>query len=111
MPEFKAMLQPDSFRYGSSGDILDHPSGPEIVRLTLEATADFPNFVCKYPRRTEVKPHQVKVMTNFRPNLEEQLDRLLQLCLEYPRRFDLAISIPLNRTHRVCLPVLPPPHS
>lgn len=101
MPEFIAMLQPDSFRYGSSGDLLDHPQGPEIARLTLEATADFPEFVYRYPRRTVVKPHGVKVMTNYRPNLEAQLDKLLQLCLEYPERFNLTISIPLNLTDEI----------
>lgn len=102
MPEFLAMLQPDSFRYGSSGDILDHPKGPEIIWQTLEATAGFPGKIIDYGHREgEMKPHRVSVFTNYRPNLEKRLDKMLQLCLDYPKRLKLVISLPLNLSDEV----------
>ena len=104
MPEFLAMLQPDSFRYGSSGDVLDHARGPEIVKMTLEATASFPGTVMDDGRGIEkdkIKPHRVKVFTNYRPNLEGRLDKMLQLCLDYPERLKLIISLPLNLSDEV----------
>ncbi|KKT72378.1 MAG: hypothetical protein UW68_C0039G0016, partial [Candidatus Collierbacteria bacterium GW2011_GWB1_44_6] len=56
---FLQMLDVQSHRFGSSGDILDHPQGPEIVEMAL--------------RETEGKKHfQIKVYTNYRPGKKDE---------------------------------------
>lgn len=90
---FLYMLQPDSVRFGSSGDILDHPRGVEIVEIVLEATKPLDEERMK----KEGKHHRVKVFTNYRPNLGEQLDKLIEIAKKNPDRFDLTISLPFNK--------------
>lgn len=99
MPEFLAMLQPDSFRFGSSGDILNHPQGVEIVEMALDATRHFPDYFGGW--RGKSTPYKVKVMTNYRPNLEEQLDRLLVLACEHQQRLTVCVSLPLNQSDEI----------
>lgn len=99
LPEFLALLQPDSFRFGSSGDILDHPRGVEVVEMVLAATMLFPDFSDE--RREKSIPYQIKVMTNYRPNLEGQLDKLLALAEEHQQKLTLCISLPLNRSDEI----------
>jgi hypothetical protein len=36
--DFLRMLQPDSLRFGSSGDVADHPRAGEIIAMVLEQT-------------------------------------------------------------------------
>ena len=95
--DFLTMLQPDSIRFGSSGDVLDHPQGVEIVTMALAKTQTLDD---KRMQR-EGKHHQVKVMTNYRPNTEAQINELIALALEYPNRFQLCISMPFNRVDTV----------
>ncbi len=94
---FLKMLQPDSLRFGSSGDILDHPQGVEIVEMAIEKT----HGLNELRLRREDRTHLIKVFTNYRPNLETQLNRLLNLTKRYPDRLVLYVSLPLNRTDTV----------
>lgn len=94
---FIKMLQPDSLRFGSSGDILDHPQGVEITQLALDATAS------KSEERMseEGEPFKIKIFTNYRPKLEESLDELIELAKKYEERLDLCVSLPLNKKDTV----------
>lgn len=101
MPEFRAMLAPDSFRYGSSGDVLNHPNGVEIVEATLRSVADFPLFAGYKRGELVTAPYRLSVLTNYRPNIERQLERLLRLTVRYPERLHLTVSLPLNLSDEI----------
>ncbi len=97
--KFIQMLQPDSIRFGSSGDILDHPQGLDIIRMALEKTATL-----DAKRQTESggkERYQIKVFTNYRPRTESQLDELIALAKQYPERIRLTISLPFNKNDAV----------
>lgn len=87
------MLQPDSLRFGSSGDILDHPAALNIVPMVLDETR--PVDASRMAR--EGKHHEIKVFTNYRPHTEQEIDRLVDLAIQNPKRLDLVISLPFNR--------------
>lgn len=99
---FLAMLQPDSLRFGSCGDILDHPDALEIVQLVLEAT----KALDAKRRQMEGKPHTLKVYINYRPAKEPYLDELIELMERSNQRLVLVVSLPLNRGKRLNLPFL-----
>lgn len=90
-----SMLQPDSFRFGSSGDILDHPFGPEIVKATIEATA---NLHEKRVKENPDQKHKISVFSNYLPKNEEKLDELIEIAINNPDRMRLCISLPFNKT-------------
>lgn len=95
---FTAMLQPDSFRFGSAGDISDHPQCVEIVEMALKATQALDdNLVAEGGG----KRYQIKVYTNYRPNTQEKLEGLIELAKRYPKRIDLTISLPFNKIDSV----------
>jgi len=94
---FQDMLQPDSIRFGSSGDILDHPRGVEIVKMVLEATKSLHEKSIQEGK----KGYKIKIFTNYRPNLEDQLDELIEIAKANPDRFRLTISLPFNKKDTV----------
>jgi len=94
---FLNMLQFDSLRIGSSGDILDHPQASEIIKMMLEKTTS----IDRKNLSKEGKHHKIKIFTNYRPNLERQLDELIQMAQENPDRIRLTISLPFNRKDTV----------
>ena len=88
------MLQPDSLRYGSSGDILDHPDAIRILKMVIQATKPLDE---RLKRKTKGKErHRIVVFTNYRPNLEGVLDKLIALALRNKRRVRLILSLPFN---------------
>jgi len=95
-PRFKKLLQPDSFRIGSAGDVSDHPRGLDIVNLVLRETKEL-----DLKRQIDGKRHRVNVYTNYRPNREEFLDGLLQLAQRNKDRLIAVISLPVNRNDTV----------
>jgi hypothetical protein len=94
--KFLEMLQPDSLRIGSSGEITDHPRALDIVKMILEATKQLDAV-----RMSQSGKHyQVKVFTNYRHLTEQFIDGLLELAKTEPR-LNVCISLPLNRTDTV----------
>lgn len=96
---FAKMLQSDSIRFGSSGDILDHPQGVEIIKMALGKTASLDE-----ERRTKNEgkdSYRIKVFTNYRPRTERQLDELVALAQQHPERIKLIISLPFNKNDAV----------
>ena len=96
---FLGMLQPDSIRFGSSGDILDHPQGVEIIKMALQKTLSL-----DAKRQTESagkERFKIKIFTNYRPKTESQLDELIALAEQYPERVRLTISLPFNKNDAV----------
>jgi hypothetical protein len=91
--DFLQMLQPDSLRFGSSGDILDHPAALNIVLMVLDQTKPVDDFRMARERRH----HQIKIFTNYRPHTEKAIDRLVEMALQNPDRLDVVISLPFNR--------------
>ena len=92
---FVAMLQPDSLRLGSTGDLLNHPDAERIIRLILEATSGLAE---KRRGLDYSQRYKIRIITNYRKHHEQQLDKLIQLVLEFPSRISLCFSTPLNRT-------------
>lgn len=93
---FLRMLAPDSLRFGSSGDILDHPDAVKIINMVLWQTRSLDKA---YQKRSKGKKrHVVKVFTNYRPNLEDKLDELIAIARRHKDRFHLIISLPFNAT-------------
>lgn len=91
-PRFTQMLQPDSLRFGSAGDLLDHPQALDIVKLALETTS----VIDKQRQEKEGKRHTIKVFNNFRQKDGTTLLKLLELAETEPR-LQVVISLPLNR--------------
>jgi len=91
---FLKMLQPDSIRIGSSGDILDHPRAKGVVTMMLEKT----EALDRQRMVNEDKHHLIKIFTNYRHRFEEQLDELIEVAKQNPERIRLTISLPFNRT-------------
>lgn len=91
---FLAMLQPDSIRIGSAGDLTDHPQGAKIAEMVLEATAR----INEEYRNIMNGTHKVKVFVNYRTHHEERLDQLIDLAKKYTERLRLTISLPFNKT-------------
>lgn len=89
---FIKMLQPDSIRFGSAGDVFDHPDAVKITQMVLEKTAGLD----LERQAKKSKHHLVKIMTNYRPNNEEMLDEMIDLAQRFPDRLDFNISTPLN---------------
>lgn len=97
-PRFLRTLQPDSLRFGSSGDITNHPDAIKIVKLALKAT--IPLNRAERKRSKNRNGHKVVVYTNYRPNLEDKLDQFISLA-QKNTRFELVISLPLNKIDSV----------
>jgi len=94
-PNFLLMLQ-SSLRFGSSGDLLDHPDAIKIINMILWETRDLDRAI---QTRTGNKERFVlKVFTNYRPNLETKLDELVGIALRHHDRLKLVISLPLNKS-------------
>lgn len=93
---FRRMLAPDSLRFGSSGDILDHPDATKIINMVLWETRGLDK--ARQKKSKGKKRHVVKVFTNYRPNLEEKLDELIAIARRHKDRFKLVISLPFNTT-------------
>jgi hypothetical protein len=92
---FIQMLQPDSVRFGSSGDILEHPQAIEIIEMVLQKTVSLDT---KRVQETKgINNFQVKIFTNYRPNAEIQLDKLIDIAKNNKERIDVVISLPFNR--------------
>lgn len=85
---FVRMLQGDSFRIGSVGDLLDHPQGVEIARMIGEVV-----------KRAEIG--RLKVFANYRSSKEGRFDDLFELVWGDPQLFRVVISLPLNRDDNV----------
>jgi hypothetical protein len=85
---FLALLQRDSLRIGSVGDLLNHSQGIEILKMMLAATT---------PRDVD----RIKVYTNYLPQHEAQLDELIALSEKYAERLYLVVSLPLNRSDAI----------
>lgn len=94
---FINMLQPDSLRFGSSGDILDHPQAIDIVKTALQGTVPLDEKRV----RDEGLRHKIKILTNYRPNTEKQIDELMELARQNPERIDLCLSLPFNKKDEV----------
>lgn len=94
--QFLRMLQPDSLRFGSSGDILNHPQAIEIILLALKQTRFLDR--ARRQRTKGTKRHIVRIYTNYRPGNEDKLDQLLALAIIFPHRLRITISLPLNKT-------------
>ena len=90
---FINMLQSDSLRFGSSGDILNHPQAIDIIKAALQGTIPLD----KKRVGEEGLRHIIKIFTNYRPNTEAQIDELMELALQNPKRIALCLSLPLNR--------------
>ncbi|MBT7392549.1 hypothetical protein HN827_06990 [archaeon] len=84
------MLQSDSLRIGSSGDISDHPDAIKIVNMILEETKGLDEY-----RQKKENRHKISVFTNYRPSRESTLDAFIDLATQNPR-LHLTISLPLN---------------
>lgn len=93
---FLEMLQPDSLRIGSSGDIVDHQSPAAVVGMILQATQPLED-----KRQVDGNHHTIKVFTNYRPIHSEKLDSLIELAMQHQDRLRLTISLPFNRTDTV----------
>ena len=94
---FIRMLQPDSLRFGSSGDILDHPQAIEIIKTALDETI-YLDEQWVHKRRER---HKIKIFTNYRPDREKQIDELVELACQNPERIDLCLSLPFNKKDTV----------
>lgn len=86
--QFLNMLNQDHVRYGSSGDISNHPDAAFILQETIEAT--------KF-----LSPYFVKVYTNYRPRYAAVIDEFIDIANLYPDQFELIISLPYNRVDSV----------
>ena len=86
-PEFLRMLQPGSFRIGSTGDIVDHPQAIDIAQMIVEKTAAL--------------GITVKVWTNYRKCYEENLVGLIELADRINGRLRIVISLPNNRVDTI----------
>jgi hypothetical protein len=91
---FIKMLQPDSLRFGSAGDIMDHPRAVDIVKLALDKTRSLD----EQRMASESKHHQIKIFTNYRKKSEAELDKLFELARQNPDRLRVTVSLPFNRT-------------
>jgi hypothetical protein len=91
-PKFLEILSPDHFRFGSAGDILNHPDGVSMVRSLLTATEPLHAKL-----RKDNKSYYLKFVVNYRPNRETQLTELLEMCLDNPVRTEITVSLPRNR--------------
>ncbi len=96
--QFLTMLQPDSLRLGSSGDLLNHPDAVKIIELILQATN---NLEERRQGGERFDQHKIKIITNYRKNHEHKLDRIIQLVLQNPGKIMLCISTPFNRSNVV----------
>ncbi len=94
--DFLDMLQPDSFRVGSSGDISDHPYAIPLVKLILEAT----DYMHRKRTVEKKQPYKIKIYTNYRMKNEQFLDELLEIA-RASRRLYVTVSLPLNRATTV----------
>ncbi|MDC0977660.1 hypothetical protein OAR19_00215 [bacterium] len=79
------MLQGNSYRKGSIGDVLNHPQGIEIIKVSLETTEE------------KHKQYPLKIFTNYRKNMDSKIDSLIDMAIAYPERIILNISLPLNK--------------
>lgn len=94
---FLGMLQPDSLRFGSCGDITDHAGAVHILETALCRTEG----LNRSRQERECKFHTVKVYTNYRPHKEDMLDRVLALTNDWPERLMISVSLPLNRNDSI----------
>jgi hypothetical protein len=94
---FLTMLQPDSLRFGSCGDLLDHPQALEILEAAIEATKPLEQRLLA----GEGRHHMLKVFTNYRPSKESLLDALLALADKNRERLIVVVSLPLNRSDSI----------
>ncbi|KKT74671.1 MAG: hypothetical protein UW70_C0048G0015 [Candidatus Peregrinibacteria bacterium GW2011_GWA2_44_7] len=92
-PRFLQMLQPDSFRVGSTGDISDHPQAIELVEMMLKKTTGLDRKRID----KEGEHHLIKIFTNYRKGREAFVEKLLKLAEKHPDRLRITISLPLNR--------------
>lgn len=88
---FIDMLQPDSLRFGSSADIILHPEAMRILDVAMAATEPLDAAM-----QVSGDRHTIKVFTNYRPNAEGALDRLIEYAIANPERFRMTISLPFN---------------
>lgn len=96
---FLRTLNPQGIRFGSAGDVLDHPFGREIIELALESTEELDQ--AEFKRSEGRNRYKIKVYTNFRPHLKNQLTRLIDLALANLDRLKLVISLPMNRVDTI----------
>lgn len=94
---FLRILQPTSFRIGSTGDIADHPEGLEIVEMVLDRTRSLDEKRMK----SQGEHHEIKVFTNYRKHNEDKLVRLIELADNADDRLQIAVSLPNNRVDTV----------
>lgn len=87
---FLNMLDPYSLRFGSQGDIADHPVAVDIVEMSLEETK-----LLDAKAYFDDRIHKVKVFTNYRKHREDVLDGLLELA-QRNERLSIVISLPFN---------------
>lgn len=95
-PAFLAMLQPDSLRIGSQGDIIEHPDAVPMTQMILAATEPLHAV-----RRLDGNRHRLKIFTNYRKRYESQLVELIQLADRCDSRLRVVISLPNNLTDTV----------
>lgn len=91
--DFHEMLQPDSIRIGSSGDIMDYPNPAAIANMILQATKPL-----EQRRKRDGNHYEIKIFTNYRPIHAKKLDSLIELALHHKHRMKLVVSLPFNRT-------------
>jgi hypothetical protein len=96
---FLRMLQEDSLRFGSSGDILNHPDAIKIIRMVLWETRILDQRLRKKTKNR--RRHVIKIYTNYRTNQEKQLIELLSLASRHKARLKVVISLPLNRSDSI----------
>lgn len=99
LKSFLNTLAKDRLRLGNTGDPSDHPQLVQIVKLILRQT----RFLDRQMKKNSHghKRHRVTVFTNYRPNNEVELNKLLDLAIKNQHRLTIVISLPLNKTDTV----------
>lgn len=86
-PAFNELLRDDSVCVGFAAEPSDNPHVIEILRTLIDATSGKPNI-------------RINVKVNYRRQKEERLREILREAATTDR-FQLTISLPLNRDNRV----------
>ncbi len=94
-PQILQMLDPYHLRIGNTAEPTDQSDFLEVIKFILIQT----EFLDEQAKKQE-KRHRVNVYTNYRPNSEEILESLIELARDNDR-FELNISLPVNKTDSV----------
>jgi hypothetical protein len=99
---FMEMLQPNHFRLGNHGDILNHPQALDIAEMILKKTQVLHRKSIfadnKWHMRGFDRNPAFVLYFNYRPQVEDKIDKLIDLAQknEETQRMAICISLPLN---------------